>query len=182
MSDYYKTYITKKTQPEAKPTEEVVNTPAVEPTPNISPVPKKQVGSFSLRKFFNLWVLLGLFIIVVTGVIAYFMLNPNNPLLAQVLGSKTKDEAEITVEEVGKLIILPSEEKPTVANITNVEQLKIRQPFFASAHNGDKLIVFKNKVIIYRPEEKKIVDVSQVSINTEETKSQDLPSSELLNP
>ena len=75
-------------------------------------------------------------------------------------------EVDLLVNEVGKLITLPSDEKPTVATITDIEKLK-DQPFFANAKNGDKVLIYTNakKAILYRSEEKKIIEVGAVNIN-----------------
>jgi hypothetical protein len=98
------------------------------------------------------------------------MLLQNKGLLpASVFGAKTGDESKKILEEVGKIVLLPEGEKPTIANITNVEQLKIRQAFFNLAQNGDKLIIYPNKAIIYRPSQKKIVDMAPINLNKDTT-------------
>lgn len=75
-------------------------------------------------------------------------------------------EVDTLVSEVGKLISLPSDEKPTVATITDIEKLK-DQPFFKNAKNGDKVLIFTNakKAILYRQAEKRIIEVGAVNIN-----------------
>ncbi len=75
-------------------------------------------------------------------------------------------ETEKLLAEVGKLISLPNDEKPTIATVSDVEKVK-NQPFFKNAKNGDKVIIYTNakKAILYRPSEKKIVEVGAVNIN-----------------
>lgn len=75
-------------------------------------------------------------------------------------------EVDMLVAEVGKLLALPSDEKPTVATITDVEKLK-EQTFFKNAMNNDKVLIYTKakKAILYRPSEKKIVEVGAVNIN-----------------
>ncbi len=75
-------------------------------------------------------------------------------------------EVDSLVAEVSKLIALPSDEKPTVATITDIEKLK-DQAFFKSAANNDRVLIYTNakKAILYRPSEKRIIDVGAVNIN-----------------
>ncbi len=80
--------------------------------------------------------------------------------------AQAQAEVDALVSEVGTLLALPSDEKPTVATITDVEKLK-EQPFFKNAANGDKVLIYTNakKAILYRPSEKKVVEVGAVNIN-----------------
>src|SRR5688572_28886299 len=45
------------------------------------------------------------------------------------------------VAEVGKVIILPQDETPTVATVSDLEPLK-SQPFFANAALGDQVLIY----------------------------------------
>jgi len=85
-------------------------------------------------------------------------------------------EIDALVVEVGKLIELPADEKPTVATVTDLEKVK-DQPFFRNAKNGDKVLIYTNarKAILYRSSEKRIIEVGAVNINQEATPT---PSSE----
>jgi hypothetical protein len=80
--------------------------------------------------------------------------------------AQAQAEVDMLVTEVGKLLALPSDEKPTVATITDVEKLK-EQAFFKNAMNQDKVLIYTNakKAILYRPSEKKVVEVGAVNIN-----------------
>lgn len=76
-----------------------------------------------------------------------------------------KEETRTLVAKVGTIIDLPKGEEPTVATITDVNQLQ-DQLFFIKAKNGDKVILYTNsgKVILYRPSENKIIDVAPINI------------------
>ena len=50
-------------------------------------------------------------------------------------------EADVLIATVGKLISLPTDEKPTIATVTDIEKVK-DQPFFKSAKNGDKVLIY----------------------------------------
>jgi uncharacterized membrane protein YcjF (UPF0283 family) len=125
--------------------------------------PKKSFG----RKF-----LITIIIIVVLGVVAtsiYFAINFY--LKAQKLESQNQMAAvgvvENVISEVGKLIVLPTDEEPTVATISDAEKLR-DQPFFAKAKNGDKVLIYTKaeKAILYDPVAKKIVEVAPLNMNS----------------
>lgn len=83
----------------------------------------------------------------------------------------TKQEVDVLLTEVKKLIVLP-DEQPTVATVSDVDKLR-DQPFFASAQNGDKVLIFTNakKAILYRPSAHLIIDVAPVNIGQSATPS-----------
>ena len=69
-----------------------------------------------------------------------------------------------TVEEVGKALILPENELPTVATVTDPNMLK-DQPFFAQSQIGDQILIYPQakKAILWRPSVKKVVEVSSLA-------------------
>lgn len=80
-----------------------------------------------------------------------------------------------TLKAVGKLIILPEgEDTPFVFTIQNVEQLASQEPFYNKASNGDRLIVFSDRAIIYDPNNDILVNVGPVTFESAE-EAQDLP-------
>jgi hypothetical protein len=70
------------------------------------------------------------------------------------------DESEVVVK-VGKHILLPSDE-PKIITLENVESLKKEQPFFEKAVDGDKVLVYSQKVILYNPTLDKIIEIAQI--------------------
>lgn len=86
--------------------------------------------------------------------------------------SFAKDETKKLVDMVGNLIMLPPDEDPTVATVTEKDRLG-NQPFFAQALNGDKLLIYTNakKAILYRPDTNKIIEVAPVNIGPAATES-----------
>lgn len=80
--------------------------------------------------------------------------------------AQTQTEIDVLLTSVGKLIALPSDEKPTIATVSDVEKIK-DQPFFKNALNGDKVLIYTKakKAILYRPSENKVVEVGAVNIN-----------------
>jgi hypothetical protein len=83
-------------------------------------------------------------------------------------GVEVQAETDALIADVGKLIALPTDEKPTVATITDVDKLK-DQPFFKNAKNGDKVLIYTtaNKAILYRPSENRIIEVGSVNIGSQ---------------
>ncbi len=86
-------------------------------------------------------------------------------ILAVVFFSRRTNPTQNLVTEVGKLMILPSNETPTVATVNDKDKLK-GQAFFATAQNGDKVLIYTGikKAILYRPSIHKIVDVVPVAV------------------
>ena len=100
------------------------------------------------------------------GLTAYVVMMKPEFLKLSKGQAQIQAEVDRLVSEVGSLIALPSDEKPTVATITDIEKLK-DQPFFKNAKNGDKVLIYTNarKAILYRPSEKRIIEVGAVNIN-----------------
>lgn len=78
-----------------------------------------------------------------------------------------KQEVSILLDQVRKHMLLPDDEQPTVATVTDVDELKRQQPFFEKAINGDKVIIYVNshKAIIYSPEKDIIVNVGTLLVD-----------------
>ncbi|MBI3261449.1 hypothetical protein HYZ64_03720 [Candidatus Berkelbacteria bacterium] len=75
------------------------------------------------------------------------------------------EEAKKLVEEVGKRIVLPDDEQPTIATVLDKAKLK-DQTFFARAENGDKILIYPNakKAFLYRESTNKIIEVGTINL------------------
>lgn len=75
-----------------------------------------------------------------------------------------------TTEKVSKLMIIPQDETPTLATVSDPEKLK-DQPFFANAKTGFKVLVYTKaqKAILYDPFLNKIVEVAPINSNAPAT-------------
>lgn len=107
-------------------------------------------------------ILIALSSIVIIIAVLLFLKYQSTQLELNKLKSDPRLTNEILVE-IGKLIFLPDNETPTIATVTEVEKLRINQPFFNSAKNGDKIIVYTKKAILYDPVAKKIIDVTAIN-------------------
>jgi hypothetical protein len=74
-------------------------------------------------------------------------------------------EAAGLVAKVGKLLVLPVDELPTVATVSDPEALK-DQAFFAKAVVGDKVLIYTTakKAILYSVALNKVVEVAPLNI------------------
>lgn len=87
----------------------------------------------------------------------------SNPEASQQAIAKEREEI---LAKVGKLMVLPTDEEPTIASVTDAEVLSQYQPFFRNASNGDKVILYvkSGKSIIYSPDKNIIVNVGTISV------------------
>lgn len=74
------------------------------------------------------------------------------------------NEMQDTITAVGKLMVLPAGETPTMATVSDPAKLK-DQPFFIHAQKGDKVLIYSasQKAILYSPSLNKIVEVAPVN-------------------
>jgi hypothetical protein len=122
-----------------------------------------------------LLLILGLVTILALGATGYFAKqysdlkkNPNKAAEAETTSLLKKvsaiyDLPKATVTKDGKETT--EAEQPTVATVQDKDKLK-DQPFFASAVNGDKLLIFpqSKKAIIYRESENRIINSGPIAI------------------
>jgi hypothetical protein len=88
-------------------------------------------------------------------------------LAAQKSGSSvskiTPDTDQAIIDRVGRHIVLPGG-VPKVVPVKDVETLRKGDPFFNSAQEGDELLVYSNKVILYSPTLDKVVEVATIKV------------------
>lgn len=77
----------------------------------------------------------------------------------------TQEQVNTLTDKVGKLIVLPEGEDPTVATVSDKSKLQ-DQRFFAKAENGDKVLIYAKagKAILYRPSIDKIIEMGPVNL------------------
>ncbi|MEI6296856.1 MAG: hypothetical protein WCO84_04400 [bacterium] len=78
---------------------------------------------------------------------------------------KIEISSEDVIKRVGELIVLPADEKPTVATVANLDYLKDNQ-FFKNARIGDKVLVYvkSGKSILFRLDQNKIVEIGNLNL------------------
>ena len=103
-------------------------------------------------------------VVVLSSVTAVYFYSQYSGLV-QNPNKVAQEEVTTLVAQVGKLIVLPEGETPTLATVTDPKKLK-DQSFFAKAQKGDKVLIYTNakKAILYNPESNKIVEVAPINI------------------
>lgn len=122
-----------------------------------------------MEKFISikkLVIILAILVIALAGIAYYFYRNSS--LSGRDQTTIEQAEAKALVAKVGKLIVLPEDETPTVATVSDPEKLKDQQ-FFADAKKGDKVLIYTNakKAILYDPVLNKIITIAPINIGQE---------------
>ncbi len=119
------------------------------------------------------WLYVGLLLIIaIIPTVYFYAQNKNSEKKLNDLQQKTQSSNDLNtvVAQVGRLVILPTDEQPTLATVSDVSKLQ-GQPFFAGAANGDKVLVYNKakKAILYRPSLNKIVEMAPLNSNNQST-------------
>lgn len=105
---------------------------------------------------------------VLIGACVWLFVNYNNAqkqvdylsgLTVEDINQKETDEL---LKKVGKLILLPEDEQMTISTIQDIDKLSEEQQFFERAQNGDKVIIYSDRAIVYSPERNILVNVGPV--------------------
>ena len=106
-----------------------------------------------------------LLVVIIGGGIYLFVIKPRQSAVAGASTDTSADSAKYTalIDKVKKIILVP-DESPTIATIANlVEVQKQNATFYADAKEGDTVIIFSTKALIYRESEDKIINVAPVT-------------------
>lgn len=112
---------------------------------------------------------------VFAGVVISLLLVTAGYFFVQYQGLQKKlslvsDDTKTLVKSVGRHVLLPSDEVPTVLTVTDKEKLS-GQEFFAHASNGDKVLVYEGakKAFLYAPEKDLVLEIGPVNFSSEAT-------------
>lgn len=110
----------------------------------------------------NLFAILAVLVVVFASLTAYFFQQSRQGGS----DSQTQAETRALVRKVGNLIVLPDDETPTIATVSDPEALK-GQAFFDGAKKGYKVLIYTNakKAILFDPTSGKIVNVAPLTMN-----------------
>lgn len=99
--------------------------------------------------------------------------NPN--IVAQ-------EESKNLANKVSQLMVLPTDEDPSIATVVDKDKLK-DQPFFKNSAKDDKILIYTKakKAILYRPSTHKIIEFAPLAIGDNQSDSTVL-GSETSNP
>jgi hypothetical protein len=115
-------------------------------------------------------VIIFLIIVLIVAILpSYYFYNQykKTQSLLQNPAASSNTQTKELIAEVGKLMVLPANEQPTVATVSDIKKLA-DQPFFAHAQNGDKVLIYtqSKKAILYRESINKIIEVAPVNIGS----------------
>ncbi len=105
---------------------------------------------------------------VVLALISLFLFSQYNDakakLRAPAQSAAVAKQVSDTLTKVGRIAVLPTDEKPSVVTVSDASKLQ-SQSFFAHAKDGDKVIVYTKakEAILYRPSTNQIVTIAPVS-------------------
>lgn len=114
-------------------------------------------------------VLIVIVVAVIAGAVIY--LGPDKKEGAVMTPEGEQPTEEISAEEVKALVasvgahfLLPADEEPVVATITDATALAAEQEFYQNASNGDRLLIYQGRkqAILYNPTLDIIVNVGPV--------------------
>jgi len=128
-----------------------------------NPFQTAALPGFSLRSL----VILIASILVIAGAIViafYFYIQYHQTKEQLTKISQANNQGEL-IAAVGKLILLPTDEEPTIATVSDIKKLR-GQSFFVHAKNGDKVLIFEKtrQAILYDPFANKIIEVGPISL------------------
>jgi hypothetical protein len=116
------------------------------------------------KKHFALILIVLVIILALTS--AYFYKKSTSTKVDQI----SQAEIKSLVQKVGRLAVVPTDETPTIATVSDPQALK-NQTFFIDAKKGDKVLIYSNakKAFLYDPSADKIVNIAP--LNTEAGKT-----------
>lgn len=140
------------------------------------PAPQREFRSRRnpVKTFFIVIALLLIFGTVGTSVYLYW--NSQQKLSALEKASPTvytEFQTSTLIDQVRRHMDLPNE-TPIVTTITNAASLK-QEPFYANAVDGDKVLVFSKRAILYDPVRDRIVEVGFIRPVTPTPVAQNTP-------
>lgn len=105
---------------------------------------------------------------VVSGAIAYAFykeaqVNYDSSAADAMNQTESADQYAELIGKVRAAVLVPEDEKPTIAAIADIEQVKTENPqFYADAQDGDIVLIFSTKAIIYRESAGMIINIAPV--------------------
>ena len=109
-----------------------------------------------------LLVIVTLIAVGAAGFFAYkYQAISNNP--QQQLEQKNSTETKEVIDALSKIIALPTDKQPTVAKVEDAETLKkTNQTFYKDISQGDYLVLYTDRAIIFRKQENKVINVAPI--------------------
>lgn len=121
------------------------------------------------RPIFNWKTMLaiGLFVLMLAGGAYYWFEVRSNNDSSDVTAQSNLEESEQVLESLNQILLTESDKAPSVARIEKPELLReSNEDFYKNAQEGDYLILYPKRAVIFRQSENLIINVAPI-INTE---------------
>ena len=117
--------------------------------------------------------------IILAGAVAYLFWQ-NYQLRSPAYQNKLQSQInEQLISEVAEIVLVPGDEEPTIATITNADELRsANQEFYQDAQNDDKILFYSTRAIIYRESEDKVINLAPVTITPQDQQGLEQDSAE----
>jgi len=105
--------------------------------------------------------------IAVAGALCYWRWGGTFRQPTKGVATLSTDEINTLINKVSKLIVIKTDEKPTVATIQDADILRTQNPdFYKNAQNGDRLLIWSDKAVLYSSATDKLLAVLPIRIPT----------------
>src|ERR1035437_2434614 len=103
-----------------------------------------------------------IFFIALGAVGGYFY---KNNLFFNSSGGASGSDVQMIITKVGNLVVLPTDEVPTVATVSDPTVLQ-NKDFFVDAKKGDVVLIYYSakKAILYDPVLNKIINITKINV------------------
>jgi hypothetical protein len=121
---------------------------------------------FCMKSSHKLFV--GLVVVVLVGVGIWWAFSAQSGSGLANLSANTKltdTQVQQVVANISKFLAVPSDEKPSVVVLSDVQSLAAQQQFYQGAKDGDLLVLYSNRAIIYDAAANKLVAVGPIQRN-----------------
>lgn len=120
--------------------------------------PQDKQKLFNLKQVVLISTLIAFFVLALT---LFVVSNRNNWGILKSIDSANYESLKNSLNE---LIDIKSQDQPTIIEVSNAANLKLQDSvLYTQVENSDLMLVYKDKVIIYRPFTNKIVNVFPVN-------------------
>ncbi len=101
-------------------------------------------------------------LVLILALVAYYFFTKYQELKENPNAISEAEAVELSLE-VGKIMVVPEDEVPTIATVSDPKLLE-GQAFFKNAKKGDKVLIYSQagRAILYDPEAKKIIEVAPI--------------------
>lgn len=111
----------------------------------------------------------GLVLVIAVAIGGYYAWQSNSGKnsLANISSTTKLNDEQVAqvIAKIGTFLVVPADEQPSVVVIDDVQQRASQQAFYKDAKDGDVLVVYSNRAIIYDAKANKLVNVGPIVRN-----------------